>query len=683
MKKILTAVLVLIAFGAAAQIDRTKLPEPAPAKELKIGDYEKFKLKNGLTVIVVENHKLPTISWTLSFNTNPITEGEKAGYSGIFGQVMRAGTTSKNKEDLNEEIDFMGASINIGFSSISAFSLSKYKTEVLDIMTDLLYNPAFPKDEFERAIVQKLTALKQEKDNPNSIAAKVRGVVNYGKNHPYGEPTTEATINNITLDDLRAHYNKFFKPNIGYLVVVGDITKRTAQKLVKKYFSRWEKAAVVQQEFPASNSIDKTRIALVDRPSSVQSVIHVSYPVENKPGNADATATSVMNYILGGGGSSRLFMNLREDKAYTYGAYSRLGSSKYSATFNASASVRNEVTDSALAEFMNELKRIVEEEVTQEELELAKNNMRGSFARSLESRSTVARFALNTELNNLPEDYYANYLKRLDAITRADIQRVAKKYIRPDRANIIIVGKADEIAGKLKRFAPIQYYDVEGNVFDPEAAKAAVASVDAQGVIDKYIAAIGGAEKLRQVNDLKMVLKATVQGQSLAITLLRKGNTMSKESVSMGGFTVQESVFNNGKAVMSFQGQTNEVPPGSELDNMKEGAVLFPELYYGERGYQLELKGIEEIEGRQVYAMSVQFASGNNMTHRYFDVENGLLLKDVVQQNTQELLEYQEVDGILFPKKVKITIPGLGAIEADAEVQVNTGIADAEFELKK
>ena len=128
MKKILTAVLVLIAFGAAAQIDRTKLPEPAPAKELKIGDYEKFKLKNGLTVIVVENHKLPTISWTLSFNTNPITEGEKAGYSGIFGQVMRAGTTSKNKEDLNEEIDFMGASINIGFSSISAFSLSKYKT---------------------------------------------------------------------------------------------------------------------------------------------------------------------------------------------------------------------------------------------------------------------------------------------------------------------------------------------------------------------------------------------------------------------------------------------------------------------------------------------------------------------------------------------------------------------------
>lgn len=682
MKKIFTLALALIAFGATAQIDRTKLPEPAPAKELKIGDYEKFKLKNGLTVIVAENHKLPTIGWTLSFSTGPITEGDKAGYSGIFGQVMRAGTTSKTKEELNEEIDFMGATVNVGFNSISAFSLSKYKTEVMDIMTDLLYNPSFSQDEFDRAIEQTLTGLQQSKDDPNTIAATIRGVVNYGADHPYGERTTEETVNNITLDDLRNHYNKFFKPNIGYLIVVGDITKREAQKLVKKYFDKWEKGDVQKEEFPAPKTIDKTMISLVDRPASVQSVISISYPIDNKPGNADATTASVMNQILGGGGSARLFMNLREDKGYTYGAYSGLGTSRYSANFNASASVRNEVTDSALTEFMNELKRIVEEEVTQEELDLAKNNMRGSFARSLESRSTVAQFALNTELNDLPEDYYANYLKRLDAITPADIQRVAKKFIRPDRANIVIVGKAEEIEEKLKPFADIQYYDVEGNEFDPEAAKAAVASVDAQGVIDKYIAAIGGADNLKQVKDVKLVLKTTVQGQPLTITTLQKGNTMSKQSVAVAGFTMQESTFNNGEAVMSIQGQVQEVPPGPQLDGMKEGAVIFPELYYAETGYTLELKGIEEIGGKQAYAMVIKSKSGSSST-QYFDVETGLILKEESQDGAQEIVEYQEVNGLKFPKKVKLTIPGLGAVEADVEVEFNTGVADSDFEIKK
>ena len=675
-------VFALIAFGATAQIDRTKLPEPAPAKELKIGDYEKFKLKNGLTVIVAENHKLPTISWTLSFNTGPITEGDKSGYRSIFGQVMRAGTTSKTKEELNEEVDFMGASVNVSSGAISAFSLSKYKTEVLDIMTDLLYNPSFPQDEFDRAIEQTLTGLQQAKDDPNTIAATVRGVVNYGSDHPYGERTTEETVKNITIDDLRNHYNEFFKPNIGYLVVVGDISKREAQKLVKKYFDKWERGEVQKEEFPAPKAIDRTVISLVDRPASVQSAISISYPIDNKPGNPDVTTASLMNQILGGGGSARLFMNLREDKGYTYGAYSGLGSSRYSATFNASASVRNEVTDSALTEFMNELRRIREEQVSQEELDLAKNNMRGSFARSLESRSTVAQFALNTELNNLPEDYYANYLKRLDAITPEDIQRVAKKYIRPDKANIVIVGKAEEIAEKLKRFAEVRYYDVEGNEFDPEAAKAAVASVDAQGVIDKYIAAVGGADNLKGVNDVTLIIKTSVQGQPLTITSIQKGNTMSKQSVAVAGFTMQESTFNNGEAVMTLQGQTQEIPPGPQLDVLREEAVIFPELYYAEAGYSLELRGIEEVGGKQVYAMVVKSKSGSSST-KYFDLETGLMLKEESQTGAREITEYQEIEGLKFPKKMKLTIPGLGAVEAEVEVKLNSGVADADFEIKK
>lgn len=681
MKKIFTLALVAIAFGATAQIDRTKLPEPAPAKELKIGDYEKFTLKNGLTVIVAENHKLPTISWTLSLVTGPITEGAKAGYAGIFGQVMSAGTTSKTKDELNEAIDFMGASVNAGATSMSAFSLSKYKNDVLDIMSDMLYNPTFPQDEFDRAIEQTLSGLQQSNDDPNAIATRIAGVVNYGKDHPYGEFTTEASVKNITIDDLKNHYKKYFKPNIAYLVVVGDITKKEAEKMAKNYFGKWEKGDVVKEEFPTPKKIDKTVISLVDRPSSVQSVISISYPIDNKPGNPDATTASVMNNILGGGGSARLFMNLREDKGYTYGAYSSVGSSRYSANFAASASVRNEVTDSSLVQFMYELKRIGEEQVTPEELDAAKNALRGSFGRSLESRSTAAQFALNTEVNNLPDNYYATYLQRLDAITLADVQRVAKKYVRPDKANIVIVGKADEIAEKLKAYAEIQYYDVDGNEFDPEAAKAAVASIDAQSVLDKYLAAIGGTGKLKEVKDLKMSITTSVQGSTLTVTSLYKGNTMYKESVAFGGNVMQESILNNGQARISAQGQSQDVPAGPQLDALKEAAVMFAELYYKEAGYTIAIRGIEEVNGKQAYAMTVNSKAGSTTT-QFFDVESGLLVKDESAQGGQEIVEYQEVNGMKFPKTIKLTIPGLGVVDGEVTIEVNGDVADTEFEIK-
>ena len=218
MKKIFILALLLTVFSIHAQIDRTKLPAPAPEREIQIGDYEKFKLDNGLTVIVVENNKLPRLSWNLTLNTGPITEGDKAGYSQIYGQVMSAGTATKSKDVLNEEIEFMGARISAGATSMFATSLSKYKTEVLDLMTDMLYNPSFPQDEFERAIEQTLTGLKSQKDSPDAIAGNVRGVVNYGKDHPYGELVTEETVANITMDDLKQHYAKYFKPNIAKIL---------------------------------------------------------------------------------------------------------------------------------------------------------------------------------------------------------------------------------------------------------------------------------------------------------------------------------------------------------------------------------------------------------------------------------------------------------------------------------
>lgn len=679
MKKLLTIALSCLSLAATAQIDRSKLPEPAPAREIEIGDYEKFKLDNGLTVILVENDKLPTLAWTLSFDTGVITEGDIAGYRGIFSQVMRAGTTSKSKEVLNEEIDFMGASLNVGSSSVSAFSLSKYKEDILDIMTDVLYNPSFPQDEFDRAIEQTLTGLKQTADSPDAIAANVRGVVNYGKDHPYGEITTEETVKNITMDDLKAHYKEYFKPNIAYLVIVGDINKRDAQRLVNEHFGDWEAGEFEKEEFVYPEMVTETSIAFVDRPSSVQSVIGISYPIDNKPGTEDALKLSLLNQILGGGGlSTRLNMNLREDKGYTYGANSSISSSRNSATFYAGASVRNEVTDSALNQFMLELNKIASELVSEEELELAKNSAKGSFARSLEGRGTVASFALNTELNDLPEDFYATYLKRVDAITREDLLDVAKKYIRPEAANIIVVGKGDEVADKLKKFGPITYYDAFGNKVDVEAAKAAVSEVDPFKVVADYIEAVGGADKIKQIEDITTISTTMMQGQQITIVNMQKGNSMLKQSVGMGGMTLQELILNDDAAKMSAQGQSQEVPAGPQLEALKNEAVIFPELYYKEMGFELAVKGIAQVGGKDAYEITVKPSTGPSFT-QFFNVETGLLVKEQTAQGGNEITEYTEVNGIKVPSKMMLSLPGLGNVEATVEVKINTGVADSEF----
>jgi len=684
MKKLYIICLTFLTVGLTAQIDRTKLPEPAPERPIEIGDYEQFQLDNGLTVILVENDKLPRLSWTLTFNTGPITEGDKAGYSGIFGQVMSAGTASMPKDVFNEEIEFMGANISAGATSVFATSLSKYKTEVLDLMTDLLFNPRFPEDEFERAIEQTLTGLKSSKDSPDAIAANVRGVVNYGKEHPYGELVTEETVKNITMEDLKAHYEKFFKPNIAYLVVVGDIKAKEAKKLIESYFGNWESGDVEKEDFVLPENPEKTSIAFVDRPSSVQSVISISYPIQNKPGSEDAIKLSLLNRIFGGAGlSTRLNMNLREDKGFTYGANSSIGSSRYSATFNAGASVRNEVTDSAMVEFFKEMELISSALVTDEELAIAKSSAKGAFARSLESTSTVAQFALNAELNDLPDDYYATYLQKIEAITKEDLLDVAKRYIKPAQANVVVVGKAEEVVEGLKQFGEITYYDDEANlVADP--TQVVMGDVSADDILAKYVEAIGGKEVLDQVKTLqyKSTGALSMGGQSIELNrnVYQKApdKFLDETIVTMMGTTKQ--IYNGGEAKMIAGGQTVPVQ-GPMAAPLKYLGVLFAERFYADLGYEFEYKGMKEVNGKDAHRIDVKIDSATFI--EFYDVVSGLKVQaDLGQAGVYTYEDYREVDGIMIPFKMIVKSAQIPApLEfIISEVKINEAIDDSMFE---
>ncbi|WP_226390135.1 M16 family metallopeptidase [Penaeicola halotolerans] len=665
------------AFGQG--LDRSVRPESGPAPEIQIGQPATFTLANGLKVFVVENDKLPRVSFSLTIPRDPVLEKDKAGLSSMVSQLMNRGTTTRTKEQLDEEKDFIGASVSASSSGGYGSSLKKHQDKMLELMTDLLYNPAFPEEELDKIKKQALSGIALQKNDPNAIASNIVRRLVYG-DHPYGELDSEETLNNITVEDIKNYYKTYFKPSNAYLVIVGDITKKEAEQVAKKHFSKWPKGTIPTFEYEKPKAPAKTMVALHDRPSSVQSVINVSYPIELSLNSPDYIKTRVLSYILGGGSSSRMFMNLREDKGYTYGAYASIGSDRLVAAVNASASVRTEVTDSAVYEIMYELRRIVDEKVTQEELDAAKAYLSGSFGRSLESPSTIAGFALNVERYNLPKDFYANYLKSLDAVTIEDVQQVAKKYIRPDNAYIVIVGNTGEFKDKVARFGEVKMYDIYGNEEVPSDSKID-ASVTAESVINKYIDAIGGRAKLEAIKSVEMITSAEIQGMTIETTTLKEQPGKLALSVKVGGNTVQNVVLNGDKAKISSGGQS-QMLEGAQVAPFKSGALIFPELDYLKEGYKLVLEDIKSVEGKDAYRVKVSVPGGVSMVE-YYDVESGLKLQTESAQGNAIYRDYKAVEGVLFSFFQLATNPQIPMpLETKVtSLKVNTQIDAATFKV--
>jgi zinc protease len=688
MKKILFFCLVLASVAAVAQVDRTKAPKPAPAREIKIGAYQTFTLKNGLQVFVVENHKLPRIQFSLQLKNNPIYQGDKEGYIDMAGTLIGTGTKTKTKAQLDEEIDFIGANLSTSSDGIFASSLSKHSNKLLDLMTDVLYNPAFAPEEMEKLKTQTLSGLAASKENPGSIAATVRSALVYGKQHPYGLSTSEKSVEAITLDDCKNYFNTYFKPNNAYLAIVGDIDFKTAKSLVEKYFSKWAAGEVKNPTYAQPKEPAKTYVALVDRPASVQSVINISYPVDLKPGTSDAIKARVTNQILGGGFSARLMQNLREKHGYTYGASSSLSTDILVGNFNASASVRNEVTDSAVFEFLSELKRMVNEPVTEQELIAAKAEISGAFGRSLESPQTIASFALNTARYNLPKDFYNNYVKAIDAVTLADVQATAKKYIRPENAHIVIVGKGADVADKLKKFGDVKYFDIYGESYVPTKASALPADLTAEKVIAKYIEAIGGEKKVKELKSLKMTLKASIQGAELIMSSSKKSPGKSITEISVQGNVMQKSIIDGKDVVQIAMGQKTPLDLATKEKELFE-ANLIPEIMLTALNVKVVLKGVENVDGKEAFIVEYNFPAGEKSTH-YFDKETGLKIQTVEVAKTPQgevavptkLQNYKEVNGIKFPHTISVSQGPMNFKFEASSVEVNPSIDDSIFKIQ-
>lgn len=644
---------------------RKNAPAPGPAPKIEIGSYETFTLDNGLKVIVVENHKIPKVSVQLYIDAGLVPEGNKAGNADMAGGMLSRGTKTRTKAQIDAETDFIGASLNSSGSGLFGTSLKKHADKLLNLMSDVLLNPTFPQEEFEKLKTQTLSGLESAKDDPNTIANNVGDVLTFGKDHPYGEVTSEASILNISVDDCKSYYNVYFKPNISYLVFVGDINRTEAEKFTKQYFASWQKGIQPMIKIGAPAVPTETTLAFVNKPGAVQSVININYPVDYAPNSPDNLKIKVMNTLLGGFFRSRINDNLRETRGYTYGAGSSLSSDKYVGSFSTYGSYRNEVSDSALTQILFEMNRMITDKVGDEELSLVKNVMSGNFARSLESPQTIAQFALNTSLYGLPKDYYQNYLQNLSKVTADDVFAMAKKYIHPDKANILIVGNKSAIADKFTSFSKngtISYYDYYGTLL-PANTATVPAGLTAEKVIENYINAIGGEKKLKGVADRSMMMETNMQGMTISIDQYVVNEQKYAMQVKMQGMVLQSRVYDGKKGVNSAQGQTTPMEE-SELSEMKAATKVFTELYLKADGIKAELAGIENVDGKNTYQVDLTYPDGKKSNY-FYDTQTWLKVREIETSGTgdeavvttNDLSDYQEVDGIKCPFTLTISGP--------------------------
>lgn len=690
MKKIFSLLFsITLTLSATAQVDRSIRPEAGPAPELDFGKYKVYEMKNGLKLIVVEDHKLPRVSMSLIVDRNPILEGGKAGYVQLAGEMLRQGTTNRPKAQLDEEIDFIGASLNTSSTSISASGLSKYSEKLLEIMSDVTSNPAFLEEEFDKLKKQAISGIESEKDDPEAIGENVFRAMMYGKDHPYGEMMTEETVESITLEDCKSYYKDYWIPNNSYIAIVGDIKPKAAKKLVQKYFGTWEMGTVIKNEFKSPAPAQGKQISFVNRESSVQSVVTIGNVIDLKPGSPDEVTLRLANQILGGGSLGRLFQNIREDKAYTYGAYSSYDDDRLIGQFSASASVRNEVTDSAVIEFYKEFERLRNEPVSSEDLQNAKNFVIGSFGRALESPSTIARFALNIQRYNLPEDYYKTYLAKLQAITPEQIMAVSKKYMDVNNTHLVVVGKSSDAAAGLKAMGELGYFDIEGNTTS-EPSQPIPDGITPESVVNNYIKAIGGRENLKKVKDITTNYEASVSGvpMQLAASIVKKRPDMYKmEMVATGMGTLLSQIYNGKEGKMGGM-QGEQKLEGKDLEDIAMTGRFNNELNYLSEDYTLKLTKVALVGEKRAYAMEVTDKNGNTETE-YYDVESGLKIKSETTEDTPEgpisssqtFDDYREVNGVMYPhllnidagpQKIKMTV---------TEIKVNSGVKNSTFDI--
>lgn len=447
---------------------RASAPPPGPPRPYRFPHVTRKTLPNGVRVLIAENRNAPIVAMrTLVRSGADHDNAQLAGLASLVAELLDEGAGTRDAIQLAEEVGLLGGALGTGAdwdaSYISIDVLSRNAEPSVSILSDVSARATLPPDGFDRARSERLTEILQQRDEPSSIAGKRFAALLYGEG-VYGNSVVgnAESVARISLDDVRRFYEQHYVPNNSSVVVAGDVSTADATSMVEQTFASWKKGNEPPKPNVTPRAIESSRIYIIDRPQAVQSEIRVGH-IGVPRSCEDYFALSVMNALLGGVFNSRINLNLRERHGYTYGARSQFAFRRQGGPFVVAAPVRNEVTRESVEEVLAELRRIRTGDIETQELDDTKNYMMGVFPATVQSSSDIASRLVDMELYGLPEDYFDRYRENIAAVGREEIEHVAKKYIDPDRALIVIVGSAKAIREPLGQLGfPVHELDIEG-----------------------------------------------------------------------------------------------------------------------------------------------------------------------------------------------------------------------------
>lgn len=445
-----------------------KAPVNKEILKVKLPRAQEATLTNGLRVVLLESHKIPTFNMQMVVLSGGLTDAaDYRGLASFAAALLREGTATRSSKEIAEQVDSLGGTLaaTSGLSSltstVSTSGLVENLDQTLAIFADVVRNPSFPQAEVDKYKTRTLSQLQIQRSIPQFLALEQFNKAIYAS-HPASliAPPAES-IKKLTSKDLASFHSTYYRPNNAILTVVGDVTMKSILPKIEKAFGDWQKGEIPATTIPPAPAQGAARIVLVDRPGSVQTVLQLgTLGIERT--SPDYFAVLLADRILGGGPTGRLFLNLREDKGYTYGAYSNFGGTKFRGTWVSSAEVRTDVTEGAMKEFMFELNRLRDQAVSAEELENAKRAIIGGFALSLEQPAALLQNIITQKLYNLPAEYWDTYPQKVSAITAEDVQRAAQKYIDKEHLQVVAVGDASKARDVLARYGTVQVFDADG-----------------------------------------------------------------------------------------------------------------------------------------------------------------------------------------------------------------------------
>lgn len=691
-------VLFLFCFNFSfSQVDRSQ-PEAGPAPKINFSKPYMKVLSNGLTLMVVENSKLPRVSVSLIIDNPPILEKDLSGISSITGSLMGLGHKYQDKDSFNEEIDFMGASISFSSQSGFASSLSRHFPRTFEMFSNAALNPLFQEEEFQNEKKKLITNIENNEKSVTAVARKVERVHAYGRNHPNGEFSSKETVENIQLSDVEEFYKSYFKPNNAYLVLIGDVSTELSEELATKYFGKWKSDKKLDKKFgvnsvnafqPISNK-DGMNVNIVDMPNSANSEISFQNIVNLKMSDEDYHAAVLTNKILGGGPENRLEQQIREVKSFAYYSRSTIGDSKYTGTrFRATTTTKPSVTDSAIYEIANEIKKIQTELVSEEELSRVKSKFFGEFVLAMQSPATLANYALQIQSENLSDSYFEEYLTNINKVTPEKVMEVANKYFDLDKGQFIVTGKGSEIVKQLDKISiegnkiPLQFLSIDGESVERPNYDAPT-GISKKDILDNYINAVGGIEKVENISAVSMLAESEVQGMKLQqLSISAKPNKTMLETMMMGN-TLLKIVFDGENGIMVQQGNTMEMPQ-EMVDAARNSTLPFEELGWYDND-NVKISSLQEEDGIEYYVLEISNDSGEVTSSVFYDVESGLKYKKTEKAQMPDgseflseayYLDYKPVDGVSFPHTLQIPF-GATSLEFNViNITINPDVTDS------